>query len=69
MFQINIQNTKGLLMKTYLTTFLIIFSLLLSSILFAQEERRSKGEFVTPKNEFFKEIQKSADEFISKTQK
>jgi len=53
-------------MKSYLTTLLVLSILLPSSILFAQEERRDKGEFVTPKNEFFKEIQKSADEFIAK---
>lgn len=53
-------------MKSYLTAFLVLTILLLSSMLYAQEERRDKGEFVTPKNEFFKEIQKSANEFIAK---
>ncbi|MGA2296382.1 MAG: C1 family peptidase [FCB group bacterium] len=32
----------------------------------AQEQRKDKGEFVEPKNEFWDEIQKSADEFVKK---
>ena len=53
-------------MKSYFSSFLFLTILLLNCNLFAQEERRDKGEFVTPKNEFFKEIQKSADAFIAR---
>jgi bleomycin hydrolase len=53
-------------MKSYISFIVTLSILLFSSALFAQQEHRDKGEFVVPENEFFKEIQKSTNEFIAK---
>jgi bleomycin hydrolase len=56
-------------MKRHISFMLALTFFLMSSSIFAQKERRDKGEFVTPQNEFFKEIQKSSDAFIAKPKK
>jgi bleomycin hydrolase len=56
-------------MKSQITAALALAFFLLVSITFAQQEKRDKGEFVKPNNEFFNKIRKSADEFIEKPKK
>ncbi len=56
-------------MKSHFSISLVLLILLSGNILFAQPERRNKGEFVTPKNKFFNEIKKSSDEFIAQPKK
>ena len=56
-------------MKSQITLVLALAIFLLASMTFAQQEKRDKGEFVKPNNEFFNKIRKSANEFIEKPKK
>jgi bleomycin hydrolase len=50
-------------MKNIITYLFSAFIILLTTVLYAQDENRTKGQFVEPKNEFYQEILNSVGEF------